>query len=219
MHTISQHSLHDELLERLRKMIIGGNFLPGDKIPERQLCEQFGISRTPLREALKVLAAEGLVQLAPNRGAVVAALSCEEINECVPISEAIEGLSGELACEKITDEEIREIKDLHERMTSEYRAGNLNAFLALNRQIHERIVAAARNDLLATIYDTVFFRIGWGRLLAQLSDEALARVVSIHEEMMLALESRQGQRLSELLSTYLDYVFEAHRSGRTLLRH
>jgi DNA-binding GntR family transcriptional regulator len=219
MHTISQHSLHDELLERLRKMIIGGNFLPGDKIPERQLCEQFGISRTPLREALKVLAAEGLVQLAPNRGAVVAALSSEEIDECEPISEAIEGLSGELACEKITDEEIREIKDLHERMSSEYRDGNLNAFLALNRQIHERIVAAARNDLLATIYDTVFFRIGWMRLLAQLSDEAHARIVSFHEEMMLALEARQGQRLSELLSTYLSYVFEAHRGDRARLRH
>jgi DNA-binding GntR family transcriptional regulator len=124
-----------------------------------------------------------------------------------------------LACEKITDEEIREIKDLHERMSSEYRDGNLNAFLALNRQIHERIVAAARNDLLATIYDTVFFRIGWMRLLAQLSDEAHARIVSFHEEMMLALEARQGQRLSELLSTYLSYVFEAHRGDRARLRH
>ena len=219
MHTISQNSLHNELLERLRKMIIGGNFLPGNKIPERQLCEQFGISRTPLREALKVLAAEGLVQLAPNRGAVVAALSNEEIEECAPISAAIEALSGELACEKITDEEIERIKALHDQMTQAHREGNLRLFATTNRAIHENIVAATRNALLVTIYETVFFRIGWSRLLAQLSDTARANVVSMHEEIMLALEARQGQRLSELMSAYLSYVFEARRGNGNRHRH
>jgi DNA-binding GntR family transcriptional regulator len=135
MQSITQHSLHDELLSRLRKMIISGAFLPGEKIPERQLCDQFGVSRTPLREALKVLAAEGLVQLSPNRGAMIAALSPAEMDECLTISSAIEALTAELACANITDEEIATIKALHDTMIAHYRQGNLDGFLAANREI------------------------------------------------------------------------------------
>jgi DNA-binding GntR family transcriptional regulator len=219
MDSISQHSLHDELLGRLRKMIIGGQFLPGDKIPERQLCEQFGISRTPLREALKVLAAEGLVQLAPNHGAVVAALSLDEIEECMPISAAIEGLSGELACEQITDAEIEEIKALHTKMIAEHQAGNMGDCLQTNRQIHERLVAAARNPLLAAIYDTLFFRIGWPKLISQLSKEATARAIADHGEIIRALEARQGPLLSELLKSYWQRLFDAYRNRHLPDRH
>ncbi len=216
MDSISQHSLHDELLDRLRKMIIGRKFLPGDKIPERQLCEQFGVSRTPLREALKVLAAEGLVQLAPNRGAVVVSLSPDDIEECIPISAAIEALSVELACEHITDAEIEEIKSLHARMIAAYRAGDMGGFLEANREIHEKIVAATRNPLLAAIYDTLFFRIDWPTLLSQLSDEAMSQVIADHEAIVLALEARQSQDLSELLKSHWEQMFEAFRnaSGR-----
>ena len=119
MDSISQHSLHDELLNRLRRMIIDGQFMPGDKVPERQLCDQFGVSRTPLREALKVLAAEGLVQLAPNRGAMIATLSADELEECLAISTALEALSGELACENVTDAEMEKIRTLHAEMIAD----------------------------------------------------------------------------------------------------
>ncbi len=211
MDSISQHSLHDELLMRLKKMIISGQFLPGDKIPERLLCEQFGVSRTPLREALKVLAAEGLVELAPNRGAVVASLGPEEVEECLPISATIEALSGELACENITDAEIQDIKALNTRMVAEYQVGDVRAFLATNHEIHEKIVAATKNPLLADIYDTVFFRIGWARLMAELSPAKMAEMIADHMEIVKALEARQGQRLSELLRSSMEHVLEAER--------
>jgi DNA-binding GntR family transcriptional regulator len=219
MDMITQQSLHDELLERLKKMIIAGEFLPGDKIPERQLCEQFGVSRTPLREALKVLAAEGLVQLAPNRGAVVATLNAEEIEECVPISEAIEDLSGQLACAHITDAEIAEINGLYARMVAEHGKGNRAGCVAANRLIHERIVSAARNPLLATIYDTVFFRLGWSRVMSQLSEGAIAKVVEDHRDIVQALSARDGKRLSELLRRYLAHIFEARRGENRQARH
>jgi DNA-binding GntR family transcriptional regulator len=210
MQNIAQHSLHDELLDRLKGMIVGGDLSPGDKIPERQLCEQFGVSRTPLREALKVLAAEGLVQLAPNRGAVVATLDPAEVEECIPISAAIEGLAGELACKAITDEEIAEIKALNASMAERYAQGNRNGFITANRQFHEKIVAATRNPLLASIYDTVFFRIGWSTLLSQLPDASIARILAEHDEMMSALEDRDGKRLSGLMSSQMQRLFETH---------
>jgi DNA-binding GntR family transcriptional regulator len=214
MDSISQHSLHDELLDRLRTMIIGGQFSPGDKIPERQLCEQFGVSRTPLREALKVLAAEGLVQLAPNHGAVVVSLSLAEIEECVPISAAIEGLSGELACQQITDAEIEEIKALHTKMIAGHQSGNMSDCLQANRLLHERIVAAARNPFLASIYDTLFFRIGWPRLISQLPKEEMTKAIADHSDIMQALEDRKGQRLSELLRAHWECLFDAYRNAR-----
>ena len=106
-------SLHDEILTRLRDYIVEGNIPDGGRVPERQLCEMLGISRTPLREALKVLASEGLVELLPNRGARVRQLSGHDLGELFDVMGGLEGLAGRLACENITDAEIAEIERLH----------------------------------------------------------------------------------------------------------
>src|SRR5437773_9309397 len=102
-------SLHGEILGRLRDYLVEGNIPEGHRIPERQLCEMLGISRTPLREALKVLASEGLIDLLPNRGARVRHLSEQDLGELFDIMGGLEGLAGRLACENITNEEIAEI--------------------------------------------------------------------------------------------------------------
>ena len=217
MDTIAQQSLHDELLNRLRKMIIDGQFVPGDKIPERQLCDQFGVSRTPLREALKVLAAEGLVQLAPNRGAMVAALTPEEWEECLPMVATVESLAGELACASITDEEILAIKGLHAGMLAAYAAGNLDALLAMNREFHRGIVAAARNQLLAAIHDNLFFRVGRHRLAPHRSKEKTAKALADHEDIIEALEARQSQRLAGLLQRHIEHTYRSVWRGAPVL--
>src|SRR5580765_3046241 len=98
-----ESSLHGEILARLRDYIVEGNIPDGGRVPERQLCTMFGISRTPLREALKVLAAEGLVDLMPNRGARVRILSEQDINDLFDLMAGLEALAGRLACEAITD--------------------------------------------------------------------------------------------------------------------
>jgi DNA-binding GntR family transcriptional regulator len=210
MDSISQHSLHDELLARLRRMIIDGELRPGDKVPERQLCDHFGVSRTPLREALKVLAAEGFIELAPNRGAMIAASSTGDIEEVLPISAAIEALSGELACEHITDEEIARIKAIHVEMAADFEAGRFQSYAEKNRLIHQHIVAAARNPLLASLYDTLFFRIGRGRCAEELASDMLHQDLAYHQEIIKALEERQGVRLAGLLKSHLEACFSAY---------
>src|SRR6202011_5527571 len=101
-------SLHDEILTRLRDHIVEGNIPDGDRIPERQLCEMLGISRTPLREALKVLASEGLVELLPNRGARVRQLNEHDLDELFDVMGGLEGFAGRLARENTRDAEIAE---------------------------------------------------------------------------------------------------------------
>jgi DNA-binding GntR family transcriptional regulator len=160
---------------------------------------------------LKVLAAEGLVQLAPNRGAMVATLTPEELEECLPMAAAVESLVGELACKHATDEEIAAIKARHREMIAEYKAGNLENALAMNRRIHLDIVAAARNPLLAAIYDALFFRVGRSRLAPYLSKSAIANSLADHENIIEALEARQSQRLAGLLKHHIEQLFGTYR--------
>src|SRR3974390_1821255 len=106
-------SLHGDILSRLRDYVVEGNIPEGGRVPERQLCDLFGISRTPLREALKVLASEGLVDLLPNRGARVRELGARGLAELFDVMGGLEALAGRLACERLTAAEFAEIEDLH----------------------------------------------------------------------------------------------------------
>src|SRR5260370_145954 len=128
------------------------NIADGGRVPERQLCAMFGISRTPLREALKVLASEGLVDLLPNRGARVRQLSEHELGELFDVMGGLEGLAGRLACENITDEEIAGIERLHYAMYGFYLHRDMHGYFQINQLIHQKIVEASRNATLLATY-------------------------------------------------------------------
>src|SRR5260370_33330087 len=150
--------MHDEVVSRLRRLLIEGEIPPGARIPERELCASLSISRTPLREALKVLAAEGLVVLLPNRGSRAAKLTQKDVKELFEVCEALEATAGELACPRITDEQLHEIAALQADMVEQYRARDLLAYYRCNRLIHEGIVRAADNAVLAGFYESVAAR-------------------------------------------------------------
>jgi DNA-binding GntR family transcriptional regulator len=201
--SIPRRSLHDELTERLRTLITRGDLAPGEKVPEKDLCKQFGVSRTPLREALKVLASEGIVTLRPNRGAMVSALTTEELEEVFPVMGALEALSGEIACKRITDREIQTIRKLHEAMVQHWKNGELQPYFRLNQRIHEAILEATRNDTLKSIYRGLSGRILSARYIANMSPARWAKAVEEHEAILKALDARDGARLSKILKAHL----------------
>jgi len=210
---IVRRTLHDELLDRLRQMIVDGDLLPGDKVPEKDLCERFGVSRTPLREALKVLASEGLVTLTPNRGAMISELTMDDLEEAFPVMGALEALSGELACANLTDRELEEIRTLHNRMVAHYEARELKPYFRLNRRIHELILAAARNETLSSLYRSLEGRVRQARYLANITDDRWPVAVEEHAQMIEALEGRDGPRLAAILKSHLQNKFEAVREA------
>ena len=165
-------SLHDEILTRLRDHIVEGNLPDGSRVPERQLCEMLGISRTPLREALKVLAAEGLVELLPNRGARVRQLSEQDLAELFDIMGGLEGLAGRLACENISDAEIAEIERLHYEMYGFYLHRDMHGYFRVNQLIHQKIVEASRNAALLGAYANFAGQDQAGALLRQFRPQA-----------------------------------------------
>jgi DNA-binding GntR family transcriptional regulator len=205
---ILRRSLHDELTEQLRALITAGELAPGEKIPERQLCERFGVSRTPLREALKVLASEGIVTLRPNRGAIVSAVTVEEIEEAFPVMGALEALAGEIACRQITNAEVAAIRTLHERMVRHWQRGELQPYFRVNQKIHEAILDATRNETLKATCRSLNGRIMTARYVADMSADRWAQAVAEHESILDALEHRDGARLAEVLKVHLAHKLE-----------
>ncbi len=198
-------SLHGELLTRLRDYIVEGNLAAGARVPERLLCERFGISRTPLREALKVLAAEGLIELLPNRGARVRQLGAEELVDLFDVMGGLEALAGRLACEKITPEAYAEIERLHHEMYGCYMRRDLHGYFACNQAIHDRIVQAAANEPLRTSYVNFAGRLRRVRYSANLDEnrDRWGEAMREHEEILDALRRRAGDELSNILFRHL----------------
>jgi DNA-binding GntR family transcriptional regulator len=203
--------LHGEVLPKLRDYIVEGNLPGGARIPERQLCELFGISRTPLREALKVLAAEGLVDLLPNRGARVRVLSERDICELFDLMAGLEALAGRLACERVTDGEISEIEILHHEMYTCFLRRDLHGYFKANQAIHQKIVRAAKNDALSLSYSGYAGRIQRIRYSANLAKtrDRWGEAMREHEAMLDALRRRAGQELSDILFLHLRHKLAA----------
>ena len=208
---IVRRALHAELVDRLRDMIHDGTLSPGAKVPERALCEHFGVSRTPLREALKVLAAEALIKLTPNRGASVAALTLADLEEVFPVMASLEALSGELACKRITDREIDHIRALHEEMVEHYRRRDLTPYFKLNQEIHGLMLKAAHNPTLEALHRSLSGRIVRARYLANMSATRWAQAVVEHGEILQALAARDAKRMSRLLREHVMHKFETVR--------
>lgn len=200
---IERRSLHLELVERIRPLIVERHLEPGDKVPEKSLCERFGVSRTPMREALKVLAAEGLVRLEPNRGAWVTVVTVEEVEEVFPILGVLEALSGELACANITDAEISHIRQLHDGMMESYRNRKLADYFKTNQEIHRAILLAAKNPSLTNACQALSARMQRARYAANLSEERWAAAVNEHEQIIQSLEARDGKKLSQVLVRHM----------------
>lgn len=202
--TIIRKSLHHELVDRLQTLIIDSELKPGTKVPEKQLCDQFGVSRTPLREALKVLASDGLVRLEPNRGAWVTQVTEEEVEEVFPVLGALEALSGELACKHITNDEIEEVRALHAKMIESYEARDLKAYFSINQQIHRAILHAARNGTLTTSCQALSLRMQRARYLANMTEGRWREAVQEHEKILQYLVARDGQNLAATLLRHME---------------
>lgn len=195
--------LHDTVVDHLREMIVEGQLPAGSRINERELCEQLGISRTPLREAVKVLAAEGLIEITPNRGASVAEMSLSDVLEAFELMAGLESLSGELACERVSDAELVELKRLHDAMVECRKREDLSGYYNHNRQIHNLIIQATRNHTLRQVYETTNRRLHALRFRSNFDVQKWDRAIAEHETILEALSTRNGPRLSAILKQHL----------------
>ena len=206
---IPREVLHQQVAVRLRQRIVEGEVAPGAKLNERELCEQLQVSRTPLREAIKMLAAEGLVLLLPNRGAVVAQLGVQDVVDTFEVIAGLEGQSGELAAQRITAAELAEVRALHFEMLAAHARKDLPTYYRLNALIHTQINAAARNPVLTQTYRTINARLQALRFRSNFDEGKWLRAVQEHEQMITALAERDATGLRALLIRHLEHKRDA----------
>jgi len=216
--SIPRQVLHQEVAVRLRQRIVEGGLAPGAKLNERELSEQLRISRTPLREAIRMLAAEGLVELLHNRGAVVAQMSEQDVADTFEVIAGLEGQSGALAAERITDAQLQEIRALHYEMLAAFTRRDLPTYYRLNALIHAHINAAAANRVLTQTWATVNARLQALRFRSNFDEAKWTRAMDEHGRMVDLLAARDADGLRTLMATHLhhkrDAVLELMRSGR-----
>jgi DNA-binding GntR family transcriptional regulator len=201
--------LHEDVAERIRDRIVHGELVPGARLNERVLCGDLSISRTPLREAFKTLASEGLVTLHPDRGATVTPITLETVRQIFELLGALEGLAGELACRNMTEAQLNEIRALHFQMLAHHARGELAEYFRYNQQIHIKIVEASGNPVLDQTYRNLNAHVRRARYMANLSAERWDRAVKEHEHILEALSARDSNRLQILLREHLGHKMVA----------
>jgi DNA-binding GntR family transcriptional regulator len=201
----SPPNLHDQVAQQLRRMLVEGEIAPGAKLNERELCEVLEVSRTPLREAIKMLAAEGLVELLPHRGAIAVRLSLDDVRNTFEVMAGLEALSGELAARRITHGELEEIQALHFEMLAAWTRRDLSNYYRLNALIHAAINAAAKNPVLAVTYRQVNARLQALRFRSNQDEDKWQRAVQEHEQMIAALKSRSAATMRRVLVQHLNH--------------
>lgn len=183
-----------QVADRLRDMIVRGEMPPGGRIIERALCEQINVSRTPLREALKLLEAEGLIELSQNKGARIMSFSQTEARNLFEVIAGLESLAAELAVTRMAAADLAALDDMHERMCLHYARREKDPYFDLNSAIHDRIVRASGNSVLIATHAGLMLRARRGRYMAILDPLRWQESVEEHNAAMAAFHARDPER-------------------------
>lgn len=204
---LSPRALYQDVAERLRQQIFDRQLEPGSWIDEQKLCVEYGISRTPLREALKVLAVEGLVTMKVRRGAYVTEMSIDDVTQVYHLLALMESDAAAQAARSASAEQMRELRDLHERLEKQVR--QRDAFFATNEQFHLRLLEIAGNRWTLQIVADLRKVMKLNRHHSLFKQGRLADSLAEHRALMQALESRDARVAQRLMRAHFDNGLEA----------
>lgn len=199
-------------------MLIRGELQPGEKISESDLCERFEVSRTPLREALRVLSHDGVLIPVPHRGMVVATIDTSGVRDHFPVMAALEGLAGELACRQASQEDRDNMRKLHDTMMHHYLRQEEADYLHYGRMIHQRFIDLADNPVLSDSYAQILIRIRQVRYVTSKPKALWRQSVLEHNAIQAAFEAGNARILGDLLREHVNGTVQ-EIALRTTQRH
>ena len=205
---ITNRSLHDQVASRVRDLIIEGILEPGSRIDESQLIEKLGVSRTPFREALRTLAAEGLVIVRPSKGCIVRKWTREDVFSMLEVLGRLEQLAGELACVRASDEEIDELLQLHHEMLDFYKSRDRLPYYKLNQEFHTQLTMLSGNSTLQEMQRNIQARLKRIRYIGNEKPDAWAGAVEDHEAMIAALKARDSNLLGAAMARHIENTWD-----------
>lgn len=209
MTRIAPTALYQEVAERLRQRIFAHDLTPGDWIDEQKLAEEYGISRTPLREALKVLAAEGLVDLKPRRGCYVTEISRQDIDDIFPLMAMLEGRCAFIAVQLAKPADIRGLKAIHEKLELAAKESRIDAFFEANQEFHRRIQELTNNRWLLSVIQDLRKVLKLSRLHSLSLEGRLQQSLEEHRVIMAAFEAGDAEQAERSMHDHLLYGREA----------
>jgi DNA-binding GntR family transcriptional regulator len=191
-----------DAVKSIRQLIFSGELPPGERLREIALSEELGMSRTPIREAFRTLAAEGLIDLLPNRSVVVTVPDKSEAADVFTVLGALEALAGQLASERMTREQIEILGELHADLTKYFEASDRLSYLEANRLIHEYIVEAADSPSLLMVWRLLLPRAERARHVTTLDHDRWAEAFQEHCDIYAAIIARDSKLLKQLLESH-----------------
>lgn len=205
---LARQSLAERVADELRDLVLLEKLAPGSTIPERETAEALGVSRTPLRESLRILAAEGLVDIAPNRAPRVANPTLDELASLLEVLGSLESLAGELACLNASDEAINNLTNLEQEMQDKSDSSEPLAFFQLDMQFHHQIIMASGNEPLMQVHQTFNARLWRARFISSRQRVNRPGTLKQHRNIVKALQKRDADRCSNALKAHLQAGFK-----------
>ncbi len=200
--------LSQKVYRALKTEIIKGSLKPGTKLSEGKIAEQMGVSRTPVREALRKLAAEGFVKISPNQGVVVSNASVEDVQEVLQIRGVLEGLAARLATKTINEEEIKELEKYQKRMEHYINKDNVLAFSEMDAEFHELILNICGNNRLIQIRENLSDQAHRYRIRSLSVPGRLKYSFKEHQEIVEALKRKNSKQADRLSQKHIESVLK-----------
>lgn len=196
--------LRDVVYDTLRKAILRGNLKPGERLMEIALSEKLGVSRTPIREAMRKLEQDGLVTMEPRKGAQVANITVKDLNDVLEVRIALENLAIEKACERLNDDYLQELNAALESFRAKVTVGSLEELAEADEDFHDIIFRAADNQRLLQTLNHLREQIYRYRIEYLKDEETRSQLVEEHEQMLLAIQNHNVTRAQELSFAHLE---------------
>jgi DNA-binding GntR family transcriptional regulator len=197
---IERHlTLRERIVEFIKDAVISGTLKPGERVPESEIAERFGISRTPIREAFRQLESEGFLMMTPRKGAVVSPITDKDVREFYAIKSLLEGYAAEKACVELTDKELKKLQDLNAEMAKNEEKGNVKNFFKLDNQFHEVFIKGSRNEKLCALINQLVEQFERFRITALSLPGRMQNSVAQHKEIIEAIEDKNTDLVSTLV--------------------
>jgi DNA-binding GntR family transcriptional regulator len=212
---LKRRSLAEHIADELRDLVLLEKLAPGAPIPERETAEALGVSRTPLRESLRMLASEGLIEISPNRPPQVANPSLRELKELLQVQGALEALAGELACNNASDKELEEIALIAKDMSVVSDQCEALEFFQKDMRFHQSIVASSKNQALIDTHRLYNSRLWRARFISSRRRVNRSGTLDQHTEIVAALLDRQQGKAAKALRNHLEIGYRNIKTALT----
>ena len=202
--------LRDVVFNTLRDAILTGKLVPGERLMENQLADKLGVSRTPVREALRMLELENLVELVPRKGAQVLDMSEKDIVNILEVRSALEGLATSVACKKMTKEDLQQLKNLEVDFEKAVAENDVEHFVDIDEDFHDLIFAATENDKLINIFRNLRIQLYRYRMAqAKNNETSMSTIVAHHRSIIRAIENHDSEEGASIAQGHIKYQTES----------